>query len=158
MTRVVNTGKVKLIMDISTILEGLKDKDDNKAYALTRQISAESAESDKYYQYFEEFAKLLDDKKSYIRTRSIMLCCAQARWDERGKISNTLPKMLALLHDEKPTVVRKSLEAMHEVALFRPELCQRIMEEIETIDLTRYKDSMAPLIEKDLNELIKVLE
>lgn len=57
--------------------------------------------------------------------------------------------MLTLLHDVKPTVVRQCLHALHEVLLYRPELSEIINEEIKSIDLSGYKDSMATLIQKD---------
>lgn len=143
---------------MSDIIDALQDKDDKKAYALSREIGAKSAASDEYYSYFDEFAGLLIAKSSYVRTRGFALCCAQARWDESGKLKSTLPAMLALLHDEKPTVVRQCLGALHEVVLYRPELCKEIKKEVETIELSRYKDSMSPLIKKDMDALLKMME
>lgn len=66
--------------------------------------------------------------------------------------------MLRLLHDDKPTVVRQCLSALNEVALYRPELCPAILEELARMDPSGYKDSMAPLIEKDIKELRKRIE
>jgi len=40
--------------------------------------------------------------------------------------------MLALLHDDKPLVVRQCLAALHEVVLYRPELGGAIKTELET--------------------------
>lgn len=143
---------------MNDIIKKLQDKDDKKAYALSKEIGARSAESDEYYPYFDEFAGLFTAKSSYVRTRGFCLCCAQARWDEAGKLASVLPDMFLLLHDEKPTVVRQCLGALHEVVLYRPELCEAIKEEIETIDLSKYKDSMSPLIKKDRDELLKMVE
>lgn len=136
----------------------LQDKDDKKAYALAKEIGAKSAATDEYYSYFDDFSGLINAKSSYVRTRGFTLCCAQARWDTQGKLQNTLPDMLKLLHDDKPTVVRQCLVALHEVALYRPELCKIIVKELQSINLSKYKDSMAPLIQKDIKELQKVLE
>ena len=36
------------------IIALLQDKDDKKAYALTKEISAKSAASDEYYAYFDD--------------------------------------------------------------------------------------------------------
>ena len=141
---------------MNDIIETLQDKDDKKAYALSKDIGAISSASDEYYSAFDGFAELLDNKKSYVRTRGFLLCCAQARWDEKGKLQKVLPNMLRLLHDDKPTVVRQCLSALHEVALYRPELCGVIKKELETIDLLKYKESMVPLIQKDIEELLKV--
>lgn len=143
---------------MSRLTEALQDKDNNNAYALSRDIAAKSAASNEYYSVFDEFAGLLTAKSSYVRTRGFALCCAQARWDEEGKLKTAFPAMLALLHDEKPTVVRQCIGALREVALYRPEMCGDIKAGLETIDLTRYKDSVSPLIRKDADELLKLLE
>lgn len=136
----------------------LTEKDDKEAFANTKQIAFDSEFSDKYYASLDTFASLLTDKKSYIRTRAFILCCSQAKWDKEGKIRDLLPKMFPLLHDEKPTVVRQCLNALQEVATFRPELRMFIENELETIDLSKYKDSMSPLIEKDIISLKKLME
>ena len=140
------------------IIEALKDKDDKKAYEFAKIITAESAETDKYYKLFDSFIEMLDDKSSYVRTRGFRLACAQVRWDEEGKISAAFDRMSELLHDKKPTVVRQCLNALHEVALFRTELSERICKAVKAIDPNIYKDSMAPLIKKDMDELLNMLE
>lgn len=66
--------------------------------------------------------------------------------------------MLALLHDDKPLVVRQCLAALHEVVLYRPELGGAIKTELETMDLSKYKDSMSPLIKKDMEELLTLID
>lgn len=47
---------------------------------------------------------------------------------------------------------------MHEVALYRPEMSEMMIAAVDKIDISKYKDSMSPLIEKDINELMKVLD
>lgn len=145
-------------LDKYEILEMLKDKDDKKAYAFAKKVSAESTETDEYYEMFDLFISMLGEKSSYVRTRGFILACAQARWDVCGKIDAAFDKMKVLLNDEKPTVVRQCLSALHEVALYRPELNDKIIMAAKHIDLSRYKDSMAPLIKKDTDELLKMIE
>ncbi len=145
----------EIIMNNIELIEALKDKDNKKAYELSKEIAAKSAESNEYYELFDEFICMLSDKSSYVRTRGFCLACAQARWDNEGRMSATFDDMLVVLNDEKPTVVRQCLGALAEVILYRNELCERIEGAIKGIDLSKYKDSMAPLIEKDINELLK---
>lgn len=140
------------------IIKLLKDKDDKKAYEAAKEIGVKSAETSEYYELFDEFIGMLGEKSSYVRTRGFCLACAQARWDSDGKIDDAFDKMSVLLNDEKPTVVRQCLGALHEVALYRPELCERIREAVKNIDLNRYKDSMSPLIKKDAEELFMFIE
>ena len=146
------------IMSKHEIIEMLKDKNDKTAYEFTKKIVAKSAETNEYYMLFDAFIEMISDKKSYVRTRGFCLACAQARWDDEDRISASLDKMCVLLNDVKPTVVRQCLAALHEVVLFRPELADRICKAIKGIDLSRYKESMAPLIKKDADELLKMLE
>lgn len=141
-----------------SLIQELQDKDDRKAYALSKEICAKSAATDEYYAYFDGFVSLMNAKSSYVRTRGFVLCCAQARWDALGKLQGALEDMLRLLHDDKPTVVRQCLSALHEVVLYRPELCPAILEELARMDPSGYKDSMAPLIEKDIQKLRKRIE
>lgn len=141
-----------------SLIQELQDKDDRKAYALLKEICAKSAATDEYYAYFDGFVSLMNAKSSYVRTRGFVLCCAQARWDAQGKLQGALEDMLRLLHDDKPTVVRQCLSALHEVVLYRPELCPAILEELARMDPSGYKDSMAPLIEKDIQKLRKRIE
>ena len=143
---------------VNDVIAGLRDKNDKAAYEYAKQIGAESAESDKYLGMIPEFAEMLSDKSSYVRTRGFCLICNQARWADNWQIEAVFEKMSALLCDEKPTVVRQCLGALHEVALYRPEMTDKITLAVKKINLGRYKDSMSPLIEKDMKELLKILE
>lgn len=143
---------------MKNIIEALQDKNDKQAYELSKEIDTKSSASDEYYQYFDDFISLITAKSSFVRARGFILCCAQARWDTQRKLERALPHLLTLLHDDKPTVVRQCLNALHEVALYRPELSETIINELQSVDLSQYKDSMAPLIKKDIKELLKVLE
>jgi len=89
---------------MNDIMKVLRDKDDKKAYAMLKEIIAKSATSEEYYSYFDDFSELMNAKNSYVRIRGFTLCCAQARWDERGKLKNILPGILAQLHDDKPSI------------------------------------------------------
>ena len=66
--------------------------------------------------------------------------------------------MSLLLNDPKPSVVRQCLKALQEVVVFRPEMSNRIKEAISKIDVSIYKDSMSPLIIKDINELYRMID
>ena len=140
------------------IIQRLIDKDDKKAYEYAKKIGIESTKSNKYLDMIPDFASMLQDKSSLVRTRFFILICNQARWADNGQINKVYKKMEALLNDPKPTVVRQCLSALHEVALFRPEMCKHIKKTISKIDLSIYKDSMASLIKKDINELMKKVD
>ena len=150
-------GIVYVPMEYLHFMDMIQDKNDDAAYAEAKRIAAASEFSDEYCRYIPEFVEMLSHKKSYMRSRAMILICSQARWDESGAIAEYLPQILKLLHDEKPTVVRQSLNALKEIAVFRPELCKVIMEELEKINLSKYRESMAGLIQKDIDELQDVI-
>lgn len=142
---------------MNELIEKLTSKDEMSAYEFCKQLVVESAASDKYFCMIDDFASLLAEKKSYHRTRGFGLICVQARWDNEGKIKSVFEKMVPLLNDPKPTVVRQCLASLHEVVLYRPELHAQITAAIKEIDLSKYKDSMSPLIKKDADELLKII-
>ena len=145
-------------MNKKEIIKRLTDKDDKQAYEYAKKIGIESAKTDNYLDMIPEFASMLQDKISFVRTRLFILICNQARWADDEQIENVYKQMEPLLYDPKPTVVRQCLNALHEVVLFRPNMCDDIKETISKIDLSIYKDSMAPLIRKDIDELMKIVK
>lgn len=139
------------------IIKQLTDDDDKKAFSFMKEIVAKSEQSAEYYPYFEDFAALLQDSKSYIRTRAFILCCSQARWDTEGKIEKIMPELMALLFDSKPTVVRQCLNAIKELIVFRSELRPQIRNAIDSMDIGQYKESMHPLIQNDIERVSEMM-
>ena len=93
-----------------------------------------------------------DDKAAYEYSKII-----GAESAESDKYLPMLPEFADMLYDLKPTVVRQCLHALHEVALYRPEMYEMIIDAVDKIEVSKYKDSMSPIIDKDINELMKVL-
>ena len=143
-------------MNKKEIIQKLTDKDDKQAYEYAKQIGIESAKTNKYVDMIPDFASMLQDNNSFVRTRFFILICNQARWANNKQIEDVYDQMKTLLNDPKPTVVRQCLNALHEVVLFRPEMCDAIIKTLSKIDFSIYKDSMAPLIKKDIDELMKL--
>ena len=139
------------------IIDGLQNKKDTEAHQLLLQLEAQSADSDELYGYFDEFLELMKSKSSFVRTRGFRLACAQAKWDVDEKIEKNLDRLLSMLNDQKPTAVRQCLAALHIVVLYKPNLAERIGGNLDTIDLSKYKDSMSPLIQKDIEELRRLI-
>ncbi|MDO4501143.1 MAG: hypothetical protein Q4B60_07725 [Erysipelotrichaceae bacterium] len=136
------------------VIDGLKDKDDNKAHALLKEMLIECSKSDFYYGHFNDFLEMLNDRKSYVRVRAFSLICALSRWDRNKLINQNIDNILNILNDDKAFVVRKALEALKEVLLFKNELEAVVRKRVLEININRFKDSMSPLIKKDINELL----
>lgn len=137
-------------MEMEEKIDLMTGKDQYAGYDACMELLAESRQSDAVYAYLDRFAEMMDNKNSYARTRGLLLIAANARWDTSGKIDALLDRYLAHILDEKPITSRQCVQALPELAEFRPELKERILRALETADLSQYKDTMRPLIQKDI--------
>lgn len=135
----------------------LTAKDDKYACALADKIIAESQETDGWYEYFDDFASLLDHPKSLVRNRALYILAANAQWDEENRFDAILPAFLAHITDEKPITARQCIKALAQVGLAKPQYIPSLLSCLQSADLSKYKDSMRPLIEKDIAETEKIL-
>lgn len=135
----------------------LTAKDDKYACALADKIIAESQETDGWYEYFDDFASLLDHPKSLVRNRAMYILAANAQWDEENRFDAILPAFLAHITDEKPITARQCIKALAQVGLAKPQYIPSLLSCLQSADLSKYKDSMRPLIEKDIAETEKIL-
>ena len=139
------------------IITKLTSKDDKNAYAFADKIIAESQDSDKWYAYFDDFTTLLNHPKSLVRNRAIYILAANAQWDEENRFDLILSNYLSHITDEKPITARQCIKALAQVGLAKPQYIPRILSSLKKADLSKYKDSMRPLIEKDMAETEKIL-
>ena len=145
-------------MELDILLSTLTAKDTKQNYGAFLELERLSEESDELYPYTERFAEMVLDKAWAIRCRGFRLFCKQARWDDDGVIDRHLDRTLVILEDEKPTAVRQALAALLDVVPYKRELWPVIRQRVAAMDLSRYKDSMAPLIEKDIQTLLNAMQ
>ena len=145
-------------MEQDILLSMLTAKDTKQAYGAFLELERLSEETDDLYPYTERFADMVSDRAWAVRCRGFRLFCKQARWDTDGVIDCCLDRALAILEDEKPTAVRQALAALLDVTPYKRELWPAIRQRVEAIDLMHYKDSMAPLIEKDVQKLLDAIK
>ena len=145
-------------MEQDILLSMLTAKDTKQAYGAFLELERLSEETDDLYPFTEQFAEMVLDKAWAVRCRGFRLFCKQARWDGDGVIDRHLDRMLAILEDEKPTAVRQALAALLDMAPYKPELWPVIRQRVEAMDWNRYKDSMAPLIQKDIQRLLDAMQ
>lgn len=132
-------------------------KNDKYACALADQIIFESKETDKWYEYFGDFAALINHPKSFVRNRALCILAANAQWDEGNRFDAVLPDFLAHITDKKPITARQCIKAFVQVGSAKPQYIPEILTCLQNADLSKYKDSMRPLIEKDIAEAEKLL-
>ncbi|MGN0183953.1 MAG: SufBD protein [Aristaeellaceae bacterium] len=140
------------------ILAGLTARDDKSAYALADRIVAESREANAWYAYLDDFAALLEHPKSYVRNRALHILAANARWDEENRLDAVLPGFLSHITDDKPITARQCVQALAELGTAKPQYIPEILRSLESADLSRYRDSMRPLIERDIAETAAALK
>ena len=139
------------------IIAQLTAKDDKLACAIADKIIAESRDTDAWYEYFDAFASLLSHPKSLVRNRALHILAANAQWDEKNHFDAILPEFLAHVTDEKPITARQCIKALAQVGLAKPQYVPQILDCFHDADLSKYKDSRRPLIEKDMAETEKAL-
>ena len=141
----------------TNIVAKLTAKDDEYACAIADKIIEESLETDEWYEYFDEFASLLNHPKSLVRNRVLYILAANAQWDEENRFETIMSDYLAHITDEKPITARQCIKALAQVGEAKPQYIPRILSAFREADLSKYKDSMRPLIEKDMLETEKRL-
>ena len=137
------------------IVARLTAKDDQYAYALAEKIISESRDTDEWYEYLDDFASLLNHPKSLVRNRALYILAANVQWDEEDHFDSIFPDFLAHITDEKPITARQCVKALAQVGLAKPKYIPAIVSALRSADLSKYKDSMRPLIEQDIAETEK---
>lgn len=134
------------------ILLKLTSKDDKYAYAIADKIISESQDSDEWYEYFDDFASLLNHPKSLVRNRVLYILAANAQWDDENRFDAILDDYLAHIAGEKPITARQCIKALAQVGKAKPQYIPRIIDCFHSANLSVYRDSMRPLIERDMAE------
>lgn len=140
------------------IIKLLTAKDNKYACDIADNIIIESQNSDKWYEYFCSFASLLNHPKSYVRNRVLYILAANAQWDDENRFDTIIDDYLAHITDDKPITARQCIKALVQVGKAKPQYIDRIIDCFHNADLSKYKDSMRPLIEQDMANTIKILK
>ena len=139
------------------IIVKLTAKDDKYACAIADKIISESQETDEWYEYFDAFASMFNHPKSLVRNRILYILAANAQWDSENRFDAILDDYLAHVTDEKPITARQCVKALVQVGKAKPQYISKIVSHFRNADLSKYKDSMRPLIEKDMAETEAIL-
>ena len=143
------------MIDCCECITRLTDRDAAAAYAYAGQIVEESRASDRWYPYLEVFAALLRHKNSLVRNRALMIVAANARWDTENQFDALLSEFLSHITAEKSITARQCIQVLPEIANAKPKLASQIRLALEHADLSGYRDSMQPLISKDIAAVLE---
>lgn len=138
-------------------IKNLYNEDNNSAYKTLLELEIITTESNELYNYFNEFLKMLNNEKTFIRVRGFRLICSLAKWDNENKINKNIDIILKELEDEKGTSVRQCLEKLNLILMHKIELTDIIENKVRNLELSKYKRSMQFLIKKDIDYILKHL-
>lgn len=148
---------MRLIEMKENIIQKLTSNDDKYACAITNMIMSESQDTNKWYDYFDDFAHLLNYPKSLVRNRALYILAENAKWDDENRFDAIINDYLSHITDEKSITARQCIKALVIVGKAKPQYIPKIVDCLQYADLSKYKDSMRPLLEQDISETIKAL-
>ena len=138
-------------------IKKLYNEDNNSAYKTLLELETITTESNELYNYFNEFLKMLNNEKTFIKVRGFRIICSLAKWDNENKINKNIDIILKELEDEKGTSVRQCLEKLNLILMHKIELTDIIENKVRNLELSKYKESMQFLIKKDIDYILKHL-
>ena len=138
-------------------IKNLYNEDNNSAYKTLLELETITTESNELYNYFNEFLKMLNNEKTFIRVRGFRLICSLAKWDNEKKKKKNIDIILKELEDEKGTSVRQCLEKLNLILMHKIELTDIIENKVRNLELSKYKESMQFLIKKDIDYILEHL-
>ena len=136
----------------------LYSKNSDAGYAALKALQEASHEDRMVYAHINEFFDMLENKNSFVRTRGLTLIAENAVWDETGIVNRFFDSYLQHITDEKPITARQCIKLLPVIAQHKPELKKSMADALGAADLSCYKESMQPLVEKDIEEALAQIQ
>lgn len=143
---------------IEELVHQLRSPNNKEAYTALKSLEETSASSNAVYVYIDTFIEMIRDSNSYVRTRGLVLIACNAKWDEEEKIEGILEEYLSHATDEKPITARQCVKSLAVIGEAKPNLVPVIIASLRNSDLSRYPDTMRPLVQKDIVDVLLALE
>lgn len=140
---------------IAEWVEGLRNQNNQIAYACLQHLQAVCEESNAAYLFFDTFAEMMKSDHSYIRTRGLLMIAACAEWDEDNRIDEILDEYLKHVADIKPISARQCIQTLPHMARYKPDLIPDMVSALHSVSLFRYPNTMQPLLQKDIADALK---
>lgn len=145
-------------LSIEELVHQLRSPNNRDAYRALKALEEVSDSCNATYAYIEDFIEMIGDSNSYIRTRGLVLISRNAKWDEDGRIDEVIDEYLTHATDEKPITAQQCVKALVALAKAKPHLVTKIVSSLRCADLSRYPDSMRPLVQADIRDALIELE
>jgi hypothetical protein len=136
--------------DLSSLVEWLSSKDDKIRYQCFILLRTRSRLNSDVFSYWDIFRDKLKSDNSYQRSLGVMLIAKNAKWDQEGKMKDTLQEYLDVLHDEKIITVRQCIQSLKLVVQQTSELHEEIGNCLIQYNIMSVRESMRKLILVDI--------
>lgn len=143
---------------LEQLITGLAGKNMAFGCDCMNELLALSEQSDCVYRYMDSFFTMLDSPNSFVRTRGLLLIVKNAAWDEKRIIDRNIGRLLLHITDKKPITARQFIQALPELAKYKPALKSLILAALQTADLSEYSESMVSLVASDIQNALSVLQ
>ncbi|UWG98970.1 hypothetical protein LPY66_09330 [Dehalobacter sp. DCM] len=144
--------------DISLLVEWLTEKDDKLRYHSLLLLEHRSEEYDDVYPFWNIFCEKLKSTNSYQRSIGVRLIAVNVKWDRDNKIDTTINDYLKIIDDEKPITVRQCIQSLIKIVLYRPNLHNKIANELISVDIMDVKPTMRKLILTDILNILLLIK
>ena len=138
-------------------VEGLRDRDNQHAYECLKHLLSLCEHANDAYAYFDTFADMMRSDHSYIRTRGVLMVAACARWDEDNKLDEVLDEYLKHVEDVKPISARQCIQTLPNIARYKPDLAQDMIDALHRVNVLRYPITMQSLLNQDVANALHML-
>lgn len=143
--------------DIPQLIEWLTLKDDNTRYQVFLILQNRSVFFDDVYPHWDTFRSKLKSDNSYQRSIGLMLIAENAKWDSENRMESTIDEYLELLGDEKPVTIRQCIQSLGKIASAKPDLNDKIVSKLISLDLIAVKETMRKSILLDILNVLLII-
>ena len=143
---------------VDELMDGLRGKDNQVAYACLRTLGARSEASPEVYRRMDALVEMMGSDNSYQRTRGLLLIAANARWDVDNRIDEIIDAFLTHVEDAKPITALQCIQCLPELARYKPELVPDIQRALTEAKTYRYPDTMRSLVRKDIADALRRID
>ena len=87
-----------------------------------------------------------------------MLIAENVKWDKDGRFDKTISKYLNCCNDEKFITARQAIQGLATILKTTSKFDKQIEQGIANLQLSRYKENQQKLINKDVSNILKIVE
>jgi hypothetical protein len=144
--------------DILFLIQTLNKKDDALRYHAFLLLQLSSRESLLVYNYWVDLERKLESSNSYQRSIGAMLIAENVRWDKEDRFSKAISKYLSCCNDEKFITARQAIQGLAVILKATDKFDAEIGQSLSNFRSSQYKDNQQKLVNKDVVNILKVLE